>query len=115
MESCVINTTEANTYWQDAYCSTCGSCGDLWCECWAGCSLMRCKYGPEIISQCENDRANSSLWFDMLIILGIENPFEIDLERIKLISEIDIVTTCDMSIGELVNFYFNQLKDMEDE
>lgn len=121
MEIFVITTDEIDDdlvcEYESVYCTNCGACGILGCECWGGCTAMYCKYGDSLINAYEDDKKNSNLWYEMLMALGVYNAFDIDLDRIKKIASRGICFKGFKlaSVKDIISDNFNKLKDIREE
>lgn len=93
------------------YCTNCGSCGDFGCECWDRCTALYCKYGEGLIEDYKGLRQSVNTFYEMLVALGIDEPYDIDLDRVKKIANELSEVYLDGRIIDSIEYYFNQYKD----
>jgi hypothetical protein len=119
MNNFVIDTSNVDDdEFDSVYCTNCNSCGNWGCECWGGCSMLYCKYGPGLIEEYESMKKEINTYYNMLVELGIECPYDIDLFRVNQIAYQEIGCIDGRSGGSLydeIRYYFYKLKDVEEE
>lgn len=94
----------------EVYCSECNSCAEPGCCPPWKCKQVLCKYGEDCVRQYEEACAERTLFYSMLIALGIENPYAISLEQIQELSDRSI-DTAGCNVKEVIEELFLPYKE----
>lgn len=110
MNSLVIDTNDFLYDEESVYCYSCKSCGEFGCECWFHCQTLKCKYGDGLIVAYEKMKKDMNTYYEMLRILGIEDPDAVDIEKVKIIACSDAEVYYGETIYKSMKYYYTKLK-----